>query len=167
LEEIVVRGAKLLGIAITADAAREIADRARGTPRVALRLLRRVRDFAAMDGKEVIDRAIADRSLLALEVDAVGLNALDRRYLTAIAMEHGGGPVGLDTIAAVLSEPCDAIEEIIEPYLIRLGFLQRTSRGRRVTPRAFDYFGLSAPNEESKDSRTEQATLGTRRNTIH
>ncbi|MGZ5814616.1 MAG: Holliday junction branch migration DNA helicase RuvB, partial [Xanthobacteraceae bacterium] len=116
LEEIVNRGARVLGIGMTADGANEIARRARGTPRIAGRLLRRVRDFALVAGATTIDRAAADRALLELEVDAAGLDAMDRRYLVNIAENYGGGPVGIETIAAALSEPRDAIEEIIEPF---------------------------------------------------
>ena len=123
LEQIVNRGARVLGIGITPDGANEIARRARGTPRIAGRLLRRVRDFAAVAGAASIDRAVADKALAALEVDAAGLDAMDRRYLTTIAMNYGGGPVGVETLAAALSEPRDAIEDIIEPYLIQCGLL--------------------------------------------
>ena len=130
LEDIVNRGARVLGIGMTADGANEIARRARGTPRIAGRLLRRVRDFAAVADANSIDRAIADRALGALEVDKAGLDAMDRRYLVMIAENYGGGPVGIETIAAALSEPRDAIEEIIEPFLIQKGFVQRTPRGR-------------------------------------
>ena len=130
LEHIVTRGARVLGVAISADGANEIARRSRGTPRIAGRLLRRVRDFASVADAKAIDRAIADKALKALEVDAAGLDAMDRRYLTTIAMNYGGGPVGVETMAAALSEPRDAIEDIIEPYLIQCGLLQRTPRGR-------------------------------------
>jgi Holliday junction DNA helicase RuvB len=133
LEQIVNRGAN------------EIARRARGTPRVAGRLLRRVRDFANVAGNDKIDRAIADKALRALEVDAAGLDAMDRRYLSTIAMNYGGGPVGVETMAAALSEPRDAIEDIIEPYLIQCGFLQRTPRGRLLTGHAFRHLGLPEP----------------------
>src|SRR5438132_471324 len=145
LEEIVNRGARLLGIGMTADGANEIARRARGTPRIAGRLLRRVRDFALVAGTTTIDRAAADRALVELEVDPAGLDAMDRRYLTTIAQNYGGGPVGIETIAAALSEPRDAIEEIIEPFLIQKGFLQRTPRGRLLTSHAFRHLGLAEP----------------------
>jgi Holliday junction DNA helicase RuvB len=145
LEEIVNRGARVLGIGMTADGANEIARRARGTPRIAGRLLRRVRDFAMVDGTTVIDRKAADRALIELEVDAAGLDAMDRRYLTTIAENYGGGPVGIETIAAALSEPRDAIEEIIEPFLIQKGFIQRTPRGRLLTSHAFRHLGLAEP----------------------
>jgi Holliday junction DNA helicase RuvB len=145
LEEIVNRGARVLGIGVTADGANEIARRARGTPRIAGRLLRRVRDFALVDGTTSIDRKAADRALLELEVDAAGLDAMDRRYLTTVAVNYGGGPVGIETIAAALSEPRDAIEEIIEPFLIQKGFVQRTPRGRLLTSHAFRHLGLAEP----------------------
>jgi Holliday junction DNA helicase RuvB len=145
LEQIVNRGARVLGIAITADGANEIARRARGTPRIAGRLLRRVRDFASVAGSPAIDRAVADKALAALEVDAAGLDAMDRRYLSTIALNYGGGPVGVETLAAALSEPRDAIEDIIEPYLIQCGLLQRTPRGRLLTAQAFRHLGLAEP----------------------
>ena len=145
LEQIVNRGARVLGIGMTADGANEIARRARGTPRIAGRLLRRVRDFAHVDGDKAIDRKIADRALGELEVDAAGLDAMDRRYLTTIAVSYGGGPVGVDTMAAALSEPRDAIEDIIEPFLIQKGFIQRTPRGRLLTSHAFKHLGLAEP----------------------
>jgi holliday junction DNA helicase RuvB len=143
LEAIVNRGARVLGIAVTADGANEIARRARGTPRIAGRLLRR--DFASVAGAAAIDRALADKALAALEVDAAGLDAMDRRYLMTIASNYGGGPVGVETLAAALSEPRDAIEDIIEPYLIQCGFLQRTPRGRLITSHAFRHLGLPEP----------------------
>jgi Holliday junction DNA helicase RuvB len=145
LEQIVNRGARVLHIVVTADGANEIARRARGTPRIAGRLLRRVRDFASVAGATAIDRAVADKALAALEVDAAGLDAMDRRYLSTIAGNYGGGPVGVETLAAALSEPRDAIEDIIEPYLIQCGFLQRTPRGRLITGHAFRHLGLPEP----------------------
>jgi len=145
LEQIVERGARVLGIGVTADGANEIARRARGTPRIAGRLLRRVRDFASVAGVKAIDRATADKALAALEVDAAGLDAMDRRYLSTIAVNYGGGPVGVETLAAALSEPRDAIEDIIEPYLIQCGYLQRTPRGRLITASAFRHLGLAEP----------------------
>jgi len=145
LELIVKRGARLFGIGLTDDGATEIARRARGTPRIAGRLLRRVRDFAIVAGRDAIDRASADDALLRLEVDALGLDTLDRRYLRVIAESFSGGPVGIETIAAALSEPRDAIEEIVEPYLIQQGFVQRTPRGRMLTPAAFKHLGLAPP----------------------
>jgi len=149
LELIVNRGARVLGIVVTADGANEIARRARGTPRIAGRLLRRLRDFASVAGAVAIDRAVADKALAALEVDAAGLDAMDRRYLTTIAVNYGGGPVGVETLAAALSEPRDAIEDIIEPYLIQCGFLQRTPRGRLITGHAFRHLGLQEPARDS------------------
>jgi Holliday junction DNA helicase RuvB len=149
LEQIVNRGARVLGIGMTADGANEIARRARGTPRIAGRLLRRVRDFAHVDGDKAIDRKIADRALGELEVDSSGLDAMDRRYLSTIALSYGGGPVGVDTMAAALSEPRDAIEDIIEPFLIQKGFIQRTPRGRLLTSHAFKHLGLSEPQRDA------------------
>jgi holliday junction DNA helicase RuvB len=148
LEQIVTRGARVLGAAITPDGANEIARRARGTPRIAGRLLRRLRDFAHVEGGKAIDRAIADKALGALEVDNAGLDAMDRRYLSTIALNYGGGPVGVETIAAALSEPRDAIEDIIEPYLIQKGFVQRTPRGRLLTSHAFRHLGLAEPTRD-------------------
>jgi Holliday junction DNA helicase RuvB len=145
LELIVRRGARILGAPVSDDGAREIARRARGTPRVAGRLLRRVRDFAAVQGATHITKEIADRALLALEVDRHGLDSLDRRYLTMIAENFSGGPVGIETISAALSEPRDAIEDIVEPYLIQQGFVQRTPRGRLLTQKAFTHIGIAAP----------------------
>jgi Holliday junction DNA helicase RuvB len=153
LEEIVTRGARVLGIGMTPDGANEIARRARGTPRIAGRLLRRVRDFANVENAAAIDRKLADRALLALEVDAAGLDAMDRRYLTTIALNYGGGPVGVETIAAALSEPRDAIEEIIEPFLIQRGLVQRTPRGRLLTPHAFRHLGLAEPARDPSQFR--------------
>ncbi|MFL6935513.1 MAG: Holliday junction branch migration DNA helicase RuvB [Xanthobacteraceae bacterium] len=145
LELIVKRGARVLGIEVTPDGSNEIARRARGTPRIAGRLLRRIRDFAHVKRAERIDRAMADQALIELEVDEAGLDAMDRRYLQTIAVSYGGGPVGVETLAAALSEPRDAIEDIIEPFLIQQGFLQRTPRGRLLTPHAFGHLGLAAP----------------------
>jgi Holliday junction DNA helicase RuvB len=147
LELIVRRGARILGMPLDDEGAVEIARRARGTPRIAGRLLRRVRDFAAVAGADTISRKIADEALVRLEVDALGLDALDRRYLSMIARNFGGGPVGIETIAAGLSEPRDAIEDIIEPYLIQQGFIQRTPRGRVLTANAWRHLGLEAPKE--------------------
>ena len=145
LEQIVSRGARVLGVGMTPDGANEIARRSRGTPRIAGRLLRRVRDFAHVARADRIDRALADRALSELEVDAMGLDAMDRRYLSTIAEHYGGGPVGVETLAAALSEPRDAIEEIIEPFLIQRGLLQRTPRGRLITAHAFRHLGLAEP----------------------
>ena len=145
LLDIVKRGSRVMKVAITEDGAREIAKRSRGTPRIAGRLLRRVRDFAFVSGDARIDAASADRALGNLDVDKRGLDALDHRYLNCIAINFGGGPVGIDTIAASLSEARDAIEDIVEPYLLQIGFLNRTSRGRLLTPHAFKHMGLAVP----------------------
>jgi Holliday junction DNA helicase RuvB len=143
---VITRGAGLLGIGIAPEGAREIARRARGTPRVAGRLLRRVRDFAHVAGSEIITQAIADNALTRLEVDHAGLDAQDRRYLMMIADIYKGGPVGADTLAAGLSEPRDTIEEVIEPYLIQLGMVARTARGRCLNERAWQHLGMSPPS---------------------
>jgi holliday junction DNA helicase RuvB len=145
LESIVRRGAGLLGLTLTADGAAEISARARGTPRVAGRLLRRVRDFAAVSAVDAIDARIADAALNRLEVDTLGLDAMDRRYLRCIAENYGGGPVGVDTLAAALSEERDAIEDVIEPFLIQQGLVQRTPRGRILTAGGFRHIGLDVP----------------------
>ena len=148
LESIVRRGARVLTIAISGDGANEIAKRARGTPRIAGRLLRRVRDFAIVDNEPEITRTLADKVLRLLDVDEIGLDTMDRRYLNTIALSFGGGPAGIETIAASLSEPRDAIEDIIEPFLIQQGFVQRTPRGRVLTPHAFRHLGLAEPAQE-------------------
>ena len=147
LEQIVRRGARILGMPISDDGAMEIARRARGTPRIAGRLLRRVRDFVSVAGADHVTRQLADDALLRLEVDALGLDSLDRRYLAMIARNFGGGPVGIETIAAGLSEPRDDIEDIIEPYLIQQGFIQRTPRGRVLAANAWRHLGLDPPND--------------------
>lgn len=145
LLSIVERGARVLGFELTTEGAREIASRARGTPRISGRLLKRVRDFAAVAGQAVVDAKIADAALTRLEVDAKGLDAFDRRYLKLIAENFGGGPVGIETIAAALGEARDAIEETIEPYLLQQGFVQRSPRGRILTANAYTHLGLPAP----------------------
>ena len=145
LSKIVLRNAGKLGLDMSADGAHEIARRARGTPRVAGRLLRRVRDLAEDAGAVKIDRAAADAALIRLGVDDIGLDKQDRRYLHALCEMFGGGPVGVDTMAAALSEARDALEDVIEPYLIQQGFLQRTPRGRVATARAYGHIGLVAP----------------------
>ncbi|MBI1180019.1 MAG: Holliday junction branch migration DNA helicase RuvB [Alphaproteobacteria bacterium] len=142
---IVERGARVMGLDLTRDGAAEIARRSRGTPRVAGRLLRRVRDFADVAGQPAVDAAVADRALTRLEVDGRGLDAMDRRYLRCIGVDFGGGPVGIETIAASLSEPRDAIEEIIEPYLLQQAFIQRTPRGRTLTRAAYEHLGVPVP----------------------
>ena len=148
LQGIVARGARVLGIPMSEDGAHEIARRARGTPRIAGRLLRRVRDFAIVDNNATVTREVADKALRLLDVDGIGLDIMDRRYLDTVALKFGGGPVGIETIAAALSEPRDAIEEIIEPYLLQQGFIQRTPRGRLLTPAAFKHLGLEAPTND-------------------
>ena len=145
LESIVSRGARLMGLPMSPDGAREIARRARGTPRIAGRLLRRVRDFAEVAKAETVDRDVADKALTRLDVHHMGFDQLDRRYLSMIATNFGGGPVGIETISAGLSEPRDAIEDIIEPYLIQQGFIQRTPRGRVLTANAWKHLGLNPP----------------------
>ncbi|WP_408587735.1 Holliday junction branch migration DNA helicase RuvB [Novosphingobium sp.] len=146
LERVVSRGAGLMGIGIDKGGATEIARRARGTPRVAGRLLRRVRDFAQVAGAETITRDLADNALTRLEVDALGLDLQDRRYLMMIADIYKGGPVGVETLAAGLSEPRDTIEEVIEPYLIQLGLVARTARGRCLNDRGWQHLGLTPPS---------------------
>ncbi|MBU6266822.1 MAG: Holliday junction branch migration DNA helicase RuvB [Sphingomonadales bacterium] len=145
LEKVVTRGAGLLGVGIEPEGAQEIARRARGTPRVAGRLMRRVRDFAHVAGSAVITRAIADNALTRLEVDSLGLDAQDRRYLLMIADIYKGGPVGVETLAAGLSEPRDTIEDVIEPFLIQLGLVARTARGRCLNDRGWKHLGMSPP----------------------
>jgi Holliday junction DNA helicase RuvB len=145
LTTIVSRGAGVLKVAMAPEGAAEIARRSRGTPRVAGRLLRRVRDFAAVDKAKIITAEMADRALRQLEVDGEGLDALDHRYLLCIAKNYEGGPVGIETISAALSEPRDALEEIVEPYLLQQGFIGRTPRGRVLTLRAYRHLGLSGP----------------------
>jgi holliday junction DNA helicase RuvB len=145
LEKVVRRAAGLLGLALTDDGALEIARRSRGTPRIAGRLLRRVRDFAQAQGSPQVDAAVADGALTRMEVDAIGLDAMDRRYLHMIADIYKGGPVGVETLAAGLSEPRDTIEEVIEPYLIQLGLVARTARGRCLNGRGWTHLGLPPP----------------------
>ena len=142
LEKIVSRGASLLGMPLSKEGAMEIAKRSRGTPRVAGRLLRRVRDFGAVSGAGEVDNKIADNALKRLDVDNYGLDAFDRRYLNCILQNYGGGPVGADTLAAALSEERDTIEEVIEPFLLKLGFLQRTPRGRVISDLGCRYLGV-------------------------
>jgi Holliday junction DNA helicase RuvB len=145
LQRIIERGAGILGFDLAPDGAAEIAGRSRGTPRVAGRLLRRVRDFASVAGRSRVDAIAADAALTRLEVDRRGLDAMDRRYLKAIAEHYAGGPVGVDTMAAMLSEQRDVIEDVIEPYLIQQGFVMRTPRGRVLTHQAFRHLGLAVP----------------------
>src|SRR3569833_4441623 len=157
LEQVVRRAARLLGVELTGDGAREIARRSRGTPRIAGRLLRRVRDFAHAAGSDSIDAETADRALSRLEIDALGLDAMDRRYLTMIADLYGGGPVGVETLAAGLSEPRDTIEDAIEPYLIQLGLIARTARGRSLNGRGYAHLGLPVP-QGSQSGLFDQGT---------
>ena len=145
LFEIVTRGARLLGIMAEAEGCREIAKRARGTPRIAGRLLRRVVDFVLVEGDGVLTRKIADSALTRLGVDHLGLDGADRRYLSLIAENYGGGPVGVETISAALSESRDAVEEVIEPFLLQQGLIQRTPRGRMLAAKAWRHLGLDAP----------------------
>ena len=146
LELIVSRGAQKLGFALTAEGAREIARRSRGTPRIAGRLLRRVRDFALVQKAAAVTAEIADAALLRLEVDRLGLDAMDRRYLRRIAEHHAGGPVGVETLAAALAEARDTLEDVIEPYLIQEGLVLRTSRGRMLGERGWRHLGLAPPS---------------------
>jgi Holliday junction DNA helicase RuvB len=148
LERVITRAASLMGIGIEPDGATEIARRARGTPRVAGRLLRRVRDFAHVAGSPTITHTNADTSLTRLEVDRLGLDLQDRRYLLMIADIYKGGPVGVETLAAGLSEPRDTIEEVIEPFLIQLGMVARTARGRCLNDRAWQHLGMTPPMQE-------------------
>ena len=145
LREIVSRGAGLLDTSLALDGATEIARRSRGTPRVAGRLLRRVRDFAMVDSVDYIDSKAADAALQRLGVDALGLDAMDRRYLTCVAENYGGGPVGVETLSAALSEQRDVIEDVIEPFLMQEGLIQRTPRGRMLAQQGWSYLGLEAP----------------------
>ncbi|NEX91640.1 Holliday junction branch migration DNA helicase RuvB [Caulobacter sp. 17J65-9] len=145
LKRVILGAARKMGAPLSDEGAAEIATRARGTPRVAGRLLRRVRDFASAEGAEVIDRLCAARALARLDVDEVGLDSLDRRYLRALIENYGGGPVGMDTIAAAIAEARDAVEDVIEPYLLQQGFIQRTPRGRMACAKAYAHLGLTAP----------------------
>jgi Holliday junction DNA helicase RuvB len=151
LASIVARGAGKLGAPMSEDGAIEIAKRARGTPRVAGRLLRRVRDFAEAEGAALIDRPVADRALKRLEVDEVGLDSLDRRYLKVLTEGFAGGPAGVETLAAACAEARDALEDVVEPFLIQQGFIQRTPRGRIAAPRAWSHLGLEPPRTASPD----------------
>ncbi|HEY8550122.1 MAG TPA: Holliday junction branch migration DNA helicase RuvB [Vicinamibacterales bacterium] len=150
MEEIVRRSARILGVPIDGEAAGEIARRARGTPRIANRLLRRVRDYAQVRADGAITADVARAALDMLQVDGHGFDEIDRRLLRTIIDKFGGGPVGLTTIAAAISEEPDAIEDIYEPFLMQIGFLDRTPRGRVATPRAYQYFGLAAPGKDAR-----------------
>ncbi len=149
IEKIVIRGAGIIDVPIEPEGATEIARRARGTPRVGLRLLRRVRDYAQVRAKGRITKEVADSALDLLEIDALGLDDLDRRVLLAIIEKFGGGPVGLDTIGASISEESDTIMDVVEPYLLQLGFLERTARGRMATPHAYDHLGIPFTEDSS------------------
>jgi Holliday junction DNA helicase RuvB len=150
LETIVHRAARVLKMQMAKDGGAEIAKRSRGTPRVANRLLRRVRDFAAVGGHAVVNAKVADEALSRLEVDGRGLDAMDRRYLACIAENYGGGPVGVETLAAALSEQRDVIEDVIEPYLMQLGLLMRTPRGRLLSEGGYRHLGVAMPREQKR-----------------
>jgi Holliday junction DNA helicase RuvB len=152
LLRIVTRGATLLGLSLTEDGAAEIARRSRGTPRIAGRLLRRVRDIAAVSGQSPVNRAVADAALTRLEVDKRGLDEMDRRYLRRMAEHHGGGPVGVETLAAALAEARDTLEDVVEPYLIQEGLILRTSRGRVLGQPGWRHLGLTPPRPEAQGS---------------
>lgn len=160
LEKIVLRGARLLNVPMSRDGAYEIACRSRGTPRVAGRLLRRVRDFGAVAADGEIGEKTADMALKRLNVDKLGLDAFDKRYLTCIAKNYGGGPVGADTLAAALSEERDTIEEVIEPFLLKLGFLQRTPRGRVISDLGCEYLGLPKMRKNVKQFDEQNDLFG-------
>lgn len=149
LHEIVTRGARLMGCPADDEGAREIAKRARGTPRIAGRLLRRVVDFAVVEGDGRVTQAIADRALTRLGVDHLGLDGADRRYLRLVAENYGGGPVGIETLSAALSESRDSLEEVIEPFLLQQGLIQRTPRGRMLAQKAWTHLGLDVPKNQS------------------
>jgi Holliday junction DNA helicase RuvB len=146
LEQIVNRSARILGVEIEPPAARLIAGRSRGTPRIANRLLKRVRDYAQVRGDGRVTLDLADAGLALLDIDRLGLDALDRQLLSAIAQHHAGGPVGLQTMAATISEPVETLEDVIEPYLMQIGLLARTSRGRQLTPSAWQHLGMKPPS---------------------
>jgi Holliday junction DNA helicase RuvB len=150
LTEIVRRSARILGVELDADAASELSRRSRGTPRIANRLLRRIRDYAQVRADGRVTAAVADAALKLLEVDSHGFDEVDRRLLLTIIEKFGGGPVGVNTIAAAINEEKDAIEDIYEPFLIQAGFLDRTPRGRVATARAYEYFGLTAPGRDTR-----------------
>ncbi|GJL94658.1 MAG: Holliday junction ATP-dependent DNA helicase RuvB [Hyphococcus sp.] len=151
LSAIVTRGADKLSVAMSDDGAMEVARRSRGTPRVAGRLLRRVRDVATVEGASIVDRQVADKALKRLEIDALGLDPLDRRYLRLIAEHFGGGPVGVETLAASLAEARDAVEDVVEPFLLQCGLIQRTPRGRVLSTSAWKHLGLAAPKNINSD----------------
>ncbi len=155
LKSVIKRAIVILNMELTEDGADEIAKRSRGTPRIAVRLLKRVRDFAMVQNARQIDAPLADKALKLLEVDNMGLDSADHRYLKFIAEHYNGGPVGIETIAAGLSEQRDSIEETIEPYLLQCGFVQRTSRGRQITPQAFRHIGIVAPQNYNTTEQDE------------
>jgi Holliday junction DNA helicase RuvB len=146
LGEIVSRSGRILGMKMSDDGAHEIAKRSRGTPRISGRLTRRVRDFAQVAKSKIIDAKIADVAMQRMDVDAQGLDSMDRRYMKCIVENYGGGPVGVETIAAVLSEQRDVVEDVIEPYLVQQGFIQRTPRGRCISEKGYEYLGLAPKN---------------------
>ena len=152
LSEIVTRSAEILGIEIEPSGAEEIASRSRGTPRIANRLLKRVRDFAEIKADSVITRDVADKALKMLEVDDLGLDANDKRMLLTVINNFGGGPVGLDTLAATIGEEANTVEDVYEPYLMQIGFIYRTPRGRMVTKLAYDHFGIPFVENGSKST---------------
>ena len=156
---IVTRSAGILNVPIEGEGALEIARRSRGTPRIANRMLRRVRDFAQVTAGGVVTQGVADRALKALEIDELGLDNVDRRMLNSIITNYGGGPVGLDTLAATINEESVTLEDVYEPYLMQLGFLTRTPRGRCVTPKAYQHLGISAPSETASGQIPEQLTF--------
>jgi len=159
LELVVTRAAKLLGLEIASDGAREVAKRSRGTPRIAGRLLRRVRDFANVAGEELVTASIADAALNRLEVDSLGLDAMDRRYLMMIADIYRGGPVGVEALAAGLSEPRDTIEDVVEPYLLQLGLIARTARGRQLNGPGWKHLGITPPTATQESHFIGQRSL--------
>jgi Holliday junction DNA helicase RuvB len=146
LQQVMLAAARKMGAPLADDGAAEIAGRARGTPRVAGRLLRRVRDFAAADECALIDRTVAAKALARLEVDEAGLDSLDRRYLAALIEHYGGGPAGVETLAYAIAEARDAVEDVIEPFLLQQGFIQRTPRGRLACGKAYLHLGLTVPS---------------------
>jgi Holliday junction DNA helicase RuvB len=159
LKRIVQRSAKLLSIEVSAEGAHEIAGRARGTPRVANRLLRRVRDYAEVKATGSVTREVADAALKMLDVDAVGLDVMDRKLLLAVIEKFAGGPVGIENIAAAIGEERDTIEDVLEPYLIQQGYLQRTLRGRMATVSAYRHFGLAQPGRSGTTDLWDNKTV--------
>ena len=159
MTSIVMRGARVLGVSAEEDGAKEIARRARGTPRVALRLLRRVRDYAQVRADGHLSKKVAMDALELLEIDSLGLDDLDRRVVRAIIEKFGGGPVGLDTIGASISEEADTIMDVVEPYLLQLGFLERTPRGRVATPHAYHHLGIEVIEQDGRKRTTPQPSL--------